>query len=31
VVEMVEAKAKAIRAAQAAETIKAETPIEMKA
>ena len=30
VVEMVEAKAKAIRAAQAAETIKAETPIEMK-
>ena len=31
VVEMVEAKAKAIRAAQAAEAIKAETPIEMKA
>jgi len=31
VVEMVEAKAKAIRAAQAAETIKVETPIEMKA
>ena len=30
VVEMVEAKAKAIRAAQAAKTIKAETPIEMK-
>ena len=31
VVEMVEAKAKAIRAAQAAEAIEAETPIEMKA
>jgi (E)-4-hydroxy-3-methylbut-2-enyl-diphosphate synthase len=31
VVEMVEAKAKAIRAAQAGEAIKAETPIEMKA